>query len=66
MAHLIKTDGTITEVHPKNGEFFSLEETQKFVGGLIDVIELPQAEEQFISMMREKILVCRLIGRHKK
>lgn len=38
MAYLIKTDGTVTEVHPANGTNFSLEELQKFVGGHIELV----------------------------
>lgn len=49
MADLIKTDGSITKVVPENGEFFSLEELQGFVGGLIDVVELPSGRAIYIN-----------------
>lgn len=38
MAYLLKTDGTVTEVHPANGINFTLPELQKFVGGHIELI----------------------------
>ena len=38
MATLIKTDGTMTPVKPKNGKYFTLEEKQAFVGGYIEFI----------------------------
>ena len=40
MATLLKTDGIGTEVEPKNGTDFQLEELQKFVGGYIEIIQL--------------------------
>lgn len=39
MAKLLKSDGTIMEVEPKNGHDFSLEELQVMVGGIIDLIK---------------------------
>jgi hypothetical protein len=33
---LIRTNGVIEEVQPKNGKHFSLEEMQNFVGGYIE------------------------------
>lgn len=38
MAILYKTDGTQTEVLPRNGESFTLEELQGFVGGWIQIV----------------------------
>ena len=38
---LIKADGTIKEISPKNNGFFGLEELQELVGGYIEVIYLP-------------------------
>lgn len=38
MATLIKTDGTTKQVKPANGRYFTLEEKQGFVGGLIEFI----------------------------
>lgn len=40
MAKLIKTDGTIETVEPKNGTDFKLEELQGFVGGYIEIFQL--------------------------
>lgn len=37
---LIKADGTIKRVAPKNGTDFSLEELQGFVEGLIEIVDL--------------------------
>lgn len=39
-AYLIKTDGEVIPVSPKNQVDFSLEELQSFVGGLIELIYL--------------------------
>jgi hypothetical protein len=39
MAKLIKVDGTVTEVSPKDGKHFSLEELQEFVGGDIQMVQ---------------------------
>lgn len=38
MGVLIKATGTITEIQPKNGHDYSLEELQGFVGGLIELV----------------------------
>ena len=40
-AKLITADGKITEVTPKNGEYFKLDELQAFVGGYIEVLHPP-------------------------
>lgn len=40
MAKVITTTGAISEVQPKNGKFFELEELQKVVGGYIEIINL--------------------------
>jgi len=40
MATWIKTDGTTTEVHPKDGRAFTLEELQAFVGGYIELVRI--------------------------
>lgn len=39
MAMLIKTDGQIEKVAPANGKDFTLEEMQKLVGGLVEVVK---------------------------
>lgn len=38
MAFLLKTDGTIQEVKPAQGESFALAELQAMVGGYIEII----------------------------
>lgn len=40
MATWIKTDGTVTEVQPKNGTDFKLDELQRYVGGYIELLTL--------------------------
>lgn len=40
MAKVIKAAGAISDVQPKNGKFFELEELQKVVGGYIEIIDL--------------------------
>ena len=40
MAKVITAVGAISEVQPKNGKFFELEELQKAVGGYIEIINL--------------------------
>lgn len=38
MAKLIKSNGEVSEVCPKNGTDFQLDELQGFVGGLIEIV----------------------------
>ncbi len=40
MAKIVKTDGTVTEVRPKNGIDFVLEELQEIVGGYIEIVNI--------------------------
>lgn len=40
MGKLIKTDGTIKDVKPENGKFYTLKEMQDYVDGYIQVIDL--------------------------
>ena len=53
-AQLLKTDGTVTDVEPKNGKKFSLEELQAFVGGYIEIAYPPH---------KSKVLVVNEEGR---
>ena len=39
-ALLYKTDYSVEEIQPANGRYFKLEEMQKYVGGLIEIIPL--------------------------
>lgn len=41
MAQLLKADGNVENVTPKNGFKFSLDEMQKAVGGYIELVYLP-------------------------
>lgn len=40
MAQLIKSNGGMAEVVPKNGRAFTLDELQGFVGGYIELVNL--------------------------
>lgn len=40
MAKIIKANGTIIDVKPKNGRDFSLKELQSIVGGYIEIVHL--------------------------
>ena len=51
MATLIKTDGTTKQVKPANGRYFTLEEKQHFVGGLIEFI--PTREGNWLTINEE-------------
>ena len=44
MATYYKTNGEVKEVSPENGKFFTLEEMQKMVGGLIEIEPLPSGK----------------------
>jgi hypothetical protein len=50
MAKQIKADGTEIEVSP-NGEFFSLDELQGLVGGLIEVVRVPKFDGDRTTML---------------
>ena len=41
MATLYRTDGSVTDIRPKQGTDFSLEEAQALVGGYVQVLNLP-------------------------
>ena len=49
MAILMKTNGGVENVNPKDGKKFTLEELQGFVGGLIEAITLEQGDVAFIN-----------------
>jgi hypothetical protein len=55
MAKLFKVDGTVENVMPANGTDFTLEELQKMVGGLIQVV----------PVFRTKLIVVDEEGRLK-
>ena len=52
MAKIIKATGEIMEVFPGNSSNFSLEEVQKIVGGLVELIYLPNSKE--IMLLNEE------------
>jgi len=57
MAQLIKSNGSVSEVKPKRGNFFTLKELQGYVGGYIQVITLAG---------RDKLMVLNEDGLEKK
>lgn len=50
MARIIKTNGEIIPVEPKNGTDFQLEEMQEIVGGYIQLFYLMNDEGEVIVM----------------
>lgn len=53
MARIIKTNGEIIPVDPKNGTDFQLEEMQEIVGGYIQLFYLMNDEGEVIVMNEE-------------
>jgi hypothetical protein len=53
MATLYKTDGTVEEVKPKTGKYFSYEELQAFVGKdddkMIEIVPLPSGKSMIVN-----------------
>lgn len=47
MAYLIKTDGSIEAVEPRNGKDFQLDEMQAMVDGYIDIVRLYYDKKMF-------------------
>ena len=45
MAKIITVTGTIETVYPKNGKDFQLDELQKIIGGLIDIVRIDKSGE---------------------
>lgn len=56
-ALLYKTDFSVEEIKPANGRYFKLEEMQKYVGGLIEIIPLDG------DGLEEKLLVVNEEGK---
>lgn len=44
MAQIIKVDGSVVSIEPKNGKDFSLEELQNIVGGYVEIHKLKNNE----------------------
>ena len=49
MATLIKSNGEETNVTPKNKTDFQLDELQKFVGGLIEIVKTKEGRTMVIN-----------------
>lgn len=54
MALLIKSSGEHTHVTPENGEYFTLEELQKFVGGYIELVNIKQVFTDDVMVVNEE------------
>ena len=61
MAQIIKTDGNVIEVQPKNGTDFQLDELREIVGGYIEIIRIYNDEDEIMVMNEEgKLIGCEL------
>ena len=49
MAEIIKTDGTRTATTPANRAYFTLEEMQRAVGGLVQIVELDDKQSMILN-----------------
>lgn len=49
MATLIKSNGETLEVTPENGKAFQLDELQKYVGGLIEIVRTKLGKPMIIN-----------------
>jgi hypothetical protein len=56
MAQLIKTTGEIATISPKNGKYFTLDELQKLVGGLVEVVYLEDDDKTMVVNEEGKLL----------
>lgn len=66
MATLIKTNGEITEVKPKNNKCFSLEELQEFVDGYIEIFWINDKrwvvnEEGLLDDLPENLMATKML-----
>jgi hypothetical protein len=48
-ARLIKANGDVTNIEPKNGKEFTLEELQGYVGGLIQLVQTKDGKSMIIN-----------------
>ena len=55
-AQLYKTDGTIANVKPVQGKTFKLKELQEYVGGLIDIQDLPKFKKVMVLNDEGKLI----------
>ena len=49
MATHIKTTGEVEDVNPQDSKAFSLQELQDFVGGYIELVQLPTKETMVVN-----------------
>lgn len=49
MAEIIKTDGIRHATAPANGEYFTLEDMQKAVGGMVEIVELDDRHTMLVN-----------------
>lgn len=54
MALIIKTSGERTHVTPENGEYFSLKELQKVVGGYIELVNIKAVFTDDVMVVNEE------------
>ena len=52
---IIYTDGRTEETKPKNGKWFTLEEMQEIVGGLIELVHLRQGNRYMVVNEEGKV-----------
>lgn len=53
---LMKTTGEITEPEPKNGKHFSYEELKEFVGGMVEIVPLPDNHGSIVVNEEGKLI----------
>lgn len=56
-AQLIKMTGEILTISPKNGRDFKLAELQKYVDGIIDIVNIPDSE--YIYVVNDEGMLCK-------
>ena len=50
---IYKTNGGVTEISPKNGTYYTLEELQEIVGGSIEILHLKGICNKFMVINEE-------------
>ena len=59
MVRLIRTNWIVEEVAPKSGSNSSLKELQEYVGGYIEIVQIPE-DNSLIAIANEEGLLKRL------
>ena len=59
MVRLLRANGMVEEISPKNGKKFELKELQEYVGGYIEVVQVPE-DGFLIAIVNEEGLLKRL------